>query len=151
MSTNRREFLKLTGLAAIAGAEPAAAAPVRRISDDWMGVLTDLSLCIGCRKCEWACRKANGLAPAEGEPMQDYEDKSVFEYRRRMDARNFTVVDQPGPTLPDGNPIYVKKQCMHCNEPACASACLVAAFHKAPESPVLYNVQSMPILTPPHP
>ncbi len=104
-----------------------------------MGMLTDLTLCIGCRKCEWACRKANGLAPAEGEPIEAYEDKSVFEHRRRMDARNFTVVDRPGPVGPTGNPIYVKKQCMHCNEPACASACLVAAFGKTPEAPVLYN------------
>jgi ferredoxin len=28
---------------------------------------------------------------------------------------------------------------MHCNEPACASACLVRAFSKTPEGPVLYN------------
>ena len=139
MSTNRRDFLKLAGAAAIAGTQTADAAPVRRISDDWMGMLTDLSLCIGCRKCEWACRRANGLAPEEGEPIQDYEDKSVFEHRRRTDSRNYTVVDRPGPEGSEGNPIYVKKQCMHCNEPACASACLVAAFRKTPEGPVLYN------------
>jgi Fe-S-cluster-containing dehydrogenase component len=36
-------------------------------------------------------------------------------------------------------PYYVKKQCMHCNEPACASACLVAAFTKTKEGPVIYN------------
>ena len=66
MGANRREFLKLAGAAgaaAIAGAQSADAAPVRRISGDWLGMLTDLSLCIGCRQCEWACRKANGLAP----------------------------------------------------------------------------------------
>lgn len=141
MSANRRDFLKLTAAAGVAAIAPqtASAAPVRRISDDWMGVLTDLSLCIGCRKCEWACRKEHGLAPEEGELMSAYEDKSVFEQRRRMDAKNYTVVDRPGPEDSKGHPIYVKKQCMHCNEPACASACLVAAFRKAPEAPVLYN------------
>ena len=131
MSTNRREFLRLAGtagVAAFAGGQTASAAPARRISPAWMGMLTDLSLCIGCRKCEWACRKANGLAPEEGEPLQAYEDKSVFAERRRTNAENLTVVDQPGPVDPEGNPIYVKKQCMHCNEPGCASACLVAAF-----------------------
>ena len=143
MSTNRRDFLKLAGTAgavAVAGAETAEAAPVRRISEDWMGMLTDLSLCIGCRQCEWACRKANGLAPEGGEPLQPYEDKSVFEQSRRTNAANYTVIDRPGPMGPDGHPIYVKKQCMHCNEPACASACLVAAFTKTPEGPVVYNV-----------
>lgn len=142
MSANRRDFLKLAGaagMAAVAGPSAAEAKPVRRISEDWMGMLTDLTLCIGCRKCEWACRKANSLAPEGGESMEAYEDKSVFEDPRRTDAKNFTVVDRPGPTLPDGNPIYVKKQCMHCFEPACASACLVAAFRKSPEGPVLYN------------
>ena len=28
---------------------------------------------------------------------------------------------------------------MHCNEPACASACLVGALTKTPEGPVTYN------------
>jgi len=36
-------------------------------------------------------------------------------------------------------PVFVKKQCMHCNEPACASACLVGAFTKSKEGAVLYN------------
>jgi formate dehydrogenase iron-sulfur subunit len=140
MSTNRREFLKLAGAAGaavIAGAQTADAAPVRRISDDWLGMLTDLTLCIGCRKCEWACKDANSLG--SNGPLEAYEDKSVFEHRRRTDAENYTVVDQPGPLGPKGNPIYVKKQCMHCNEPACASACLVAAFRKTPEGPVIYD------------
>ena len=110
MSTNRRGFLKLAGtatVAAIAGTQTADAAPVRRISEDWMGMLMDVSLCIGCRQCEWACRKANGLAPEEGEPLQPYEDKSVFAQSRRTNAANYTVIDRPGPTGPDGHPIYV--------------------------------------------
>jgi ferredoxin len=28
---------------------------------------------------------------------------------------------------------------MHCDEPACASSCLVSAFKKTPEGPVIYN------------
>ena len=139
MKTNRREFLKHAGAAGAAtavGAESAQAAPVRRVSDAWMGMLTDLTLCVGCRKCEWACKDANGLP---NQPIQAYEDKSVFEQKRRTDADNFTVVNRYPPAQPGGNPVDVKKQCMHCFEPACASACLVAAFHKTPEGPVLYN------------
>ncbi len=141
MNTNRRGFLKIAataGVAAVAGPSDARAAPVRRISDDWLGMLTDISLCIGCRKCEWACRKANELGPPD-EPIQDYEDMSVFKHHRRTDAKNYTVVNRYPPATPGGNPVDVKKQCMHCNEPACASACLVAAFRKTPEAPVIYN------------
>lgn len=139
MSTNRRDFFKLAGTAGVAGlvgTQTAGAAPTRRISDEWMGMLTDLSLCVGCRKCEWACKKANGLPNG---PIESYEDKSVFENRRRTDAQNFTVVNRYPAAEPEANPTDVKTQCMHCNEPACASACLVAAFRKTPEGPVLYN------------
>ena len=80
MGANRREFLKLAGAAgaaAIAGAQSADAAPVRRISGDWLGMLTDLSLCIGCRQCEWACRKANGLAPDEPVILEHLADAYI--------------------------------------------------------------------------
>jgi formate dehydrogenase iron-sulfur subunit len=140
VSTNRRGFLKLAGtvgLAATVGTEKSEATPVRRVSEDWLGVLTDFSLCVGCRKCEWACKNANGLPNQQ--PLEAYEDKSVFQHKRRTDPENFTLVNRYPPAKPGGEPVYVKYQCMHCFEPACASACLVAAFHKTPEGPVLYN------------
>jgi Fe-S-cluster-containing dehydrogenase component len=43
------------------------------------------------------------------------------------------------PDGPDKHPIYVKKQCMHCDEPACASACFVKALDKTKEGPVTYD------------
>ncbi len=36
-------------------------------------------------------------------------------------------------------PIYVKKQCMHCYEPGCASSCFVKAFTKRPVGAVTYD------------
>ncbi|MHC4063335.1 MAG: 4Fe-4S dicluster domain-containing protein [Planctomycetota bacterium] len=140
MSTNRRGFLKLAGTAGVAtvmGPRSAQAAPAERVSGDWMGMLTDLSLCVGCRKCEWACKDANGLPNKL--PIEAYEDKSVFDYKRRTDPENFTVVNRYISENDGEHPTDVKIQCMHCFEPACASACLVAAFHKAPEGPVLYD------------
>jgi len=35
--------------------------------------------------------------------------------------------------------VPVKKQCMHCNEPACAAACLTQAMHKTKEGPVIWR------------
>jgi len=139
MSTNRRNFLKLAttaGAAAAVGTKTAEAASDNRVSDDWKGCLTDLSLCIGCRKCEWACKEANELPNG---PIQSYEDQSVFNRKRRTAAEDYTVVNRYPPAEPSGHPVDVKIQCMHCFEPACASACLVAAFRKTPEGPVLYN------------
>ena len=61
----RRDFLKITGTAAgtaaaaLAGVEKAHARP--DLDPDRLGVLCDTTLCVGCRKCEWACADSNGL------------------------------------------------------------------------------------------
>ena len=140
MNTGRRRFLKTlsTGGAvsifSIPGkshGEGEAFAP----GPDANGVLVDMTLCIGCRKCEEACKNANSLPPVDV-PL---EDMSIFEKQRRMDEVNYTVVNRfPNPDNP-AKPVFVKRQCMHCNEPACASACLVGALTKTPEGPVVYN------------
>lgn len=138
MSISRRDFLGMTGVAGAAGFLSSKAARAQEYFTGWpdrYGVLTDLTLCIGCRECEEACAKVNGLPPSQ----VPVEDKSVFDEVRRTDAKTHTVVNAfPNPEQ-GKPPIYVKKQCMHCNEPACASACLVSAFSKMPEGAVHYN------------
>jgi len=137
VSISRREFLKTTGAAgaAVAGLHTTVQTAPGYVSPDWMGMLTDLNLCIGCRKCEWACNEEHGLP---NQPLATFEDKTVFEKKRRTDANTFTIVNR---FFNENNslPVYVKNQCMHCIEPACASACLVKAFAKVSEGPVLYN------------
>jgi len=63
MSQNRREFLKtLTAIgastAAISSVTPnkAAAKSSPLLNTERKGVLVDTTVCIGCRKCEWACK-----------------------------------------------------------------------------------------------
>jgi formate dehydrogenase iron-sulfur subunit len=100
-----------------------------------LGMLTDLTRCIGCRRCEEACNKANDLP----EPEVPFDDYSVFEEERRTDAQTYTVVNRYSNPSRLGEPAYNKIQCMHCEEPACVSACLVAALKKTPEGPVVYD------------
>lgn len=137
MKITRREFGKLVGAACLGATGSAEANEYFPGWPDRYGMLTDTTLCIGsnCRKCEEACKKVNDLPPHKS-PLSD---DSVFDEKRRTNPENFTVVNRfDNETDPD-KPIYVKKQCMHCNEPACASACLVKAFTKTPEGPVIYN------------
>jgi formate dehydrogenase iron-sulfur subunit len=102
------------------------------------GVLVDTTLCIGCRRCEWACKDWNKLAGQR--PFVDYEkDRSVFDRMRRTDATTYTVVNRYENPSDPSKPIYVKKQCMHCVEPACASSCFVRAFTKRPIGAVTYD------------
>lgn len=140
MGIDRRGFLKhLAGIgsAAVIGTTTKALAQEHFTGyPDRFGVLVDLTVCIGCRKCEWACNDVNKLP---NKPIGEFEDKSVFNEKRRPHAYTFTVVNRFDNSKNPERPLYVKKQCMHCNEPACASACLVKAFTKTPEGAVIYN------------
>lgn len=126
---SRRNFFKSSAAlgTAVAGlsAKPVNAAPKYELSEDRMGVLVDTTVCIGCRKCEWACKTAHDLPT---QPIESYDDRSVFKERRRPDDKALTIVNE----YPDQEklPIDVKFQCMHCDKPACLSACIVGAFSK---------------------
>ncbi|MCK7521496.1 MAG: hypothetical protein MZV64_29355 [Ignavibacteriales bacterium] len=61
------------------------------LSEDRMGVLVDTTVCIGCRRCEWACKTAHDI-PAGN--LEDYSDESVFEEMRRPGNEVYTVVNQ---------------------------------------------------------
>jgi Fe-S-cluster-containing dehydrogenase component len=101
-----------------------------------MGVLVDTTLCIGCRRCEYACKVAHDLPT---EPIETYDDRSVFEQKRRPDAHALTVVNRyPNPEN-EKNPISVKTQCRHCDYPACVSACIVGAFSKEENGSVIWD------------
>ncbi len=141
MKFNRRDFLKLAGVATATAAT--ASLPKTAVANesfegnpDRFGVLVDTTLCIGqnCRRCEIACAHENQLPEIEKPP----EDPTVFDHRRRTSPTQFTVINRFEGREPN-QPIYVKKQCMHCDEPACASACLVKAFSKTPEGAVVYD------------
>jgi Fe-S-cluster-containing dehydrogenase component len=103
------------------------------------GCLVDTTLCMGCRKCEAACSRRNGL-PAPESPASD---TSVFRRERRPDKDAFTVVNQypgaPSPDQPHREHTTVKVQCMHCLVPSCVSACVVGALAKAPDGAVVYD------------
>ena len=103
-----------------------------------MGVLVDLIKCIGCRRCEAACNEANGFEVPTDEELQD---ASVFEEHRRPGPHSYTTINRYARRADDSvtEPIFTKANCLHCNDPACVSACLVGAFKKLDEGPVVYD------------
>lgn len=137
-SHDRRTFLKTAAIAgtAAAGISTATSAPKNVLSPDRMGVLVDTTVCMGCRNCEWACKSAHGLPTP---PLAPYEDRSVLGSMRRPDESALTVVNEyANPRNPD-LPIDVKVQCMHCDHPACLSACIVGAFSKEENGSVIWD------------
>jgi len=80
-------------------------------------MLIDIKRCIGCMGCETACKQLHGFSP---DPEPTLSDTA------------FTVIETRGDK-------FVRKVCMHCDDPACASACPVGAISKSPAGPVVYD------------
>jgi Fe-S-cluster-containing dehydrogenase component len=138
MTISRRGFLKGAAVAGgtLLGGKTAGGATLEPSDGvEFNAMLVDTTMCVGCRACEAACNEANGL-PA---PPPGFESEKVFDQRRDTTTDVFTVVNRfPNAKKPE-EPIFVRKQCMHCNQPACATACLTKALEKTKEGPVVYN------------
>ncbi len=144
MTMDRRDFLKFaaagsTALAvggSLTSAADASGTAADSPRDEAFGVLVDTTFCVGCRKCESGCNEANELPKVD---RAVFEDKSILTTHRRPDATAYTVVNQVAAPPEMAQPVYAKIQCMHCNRPACVSACIVGALRKQPEGPVTYD------------
>lgn len=80
-------------------------------------ILIDIKRCIGCQSCERACQEIHGFPQ---------------EHPARLSDVALTFVDQKQDK-------FVRRMCLHCEEPACASACLVGALKKSALGPVTYD------------
>lgn len=139
MAISRRTFLTLAGAGAgtlLARQLPATDEPQAIDCAEAYGVLVDTTVCIGCRKCEWACAQENKLSDR---PLKEFEDKAVFAQHRRPDHSAFTVVNAFENPAEPGKQYSIKVQCMHCARPACVSACIVGALTKEKLGPVVYD------------
>lgn len=139
MGFTRRKFFTWMGAAVANGfllSTPAQAAATRHFSGypGSLGVLHDIARCIGCRKCEAACNQVNELPP----PEHPFDDLKVLNLKRRPHAGAYTVVNQFFPPAMK-SPVFVKKQCNHCLEPACVSACFVKALQISATGAVVYD------------
>lgn len=140
MGINRRVFLKGLG-AGIAGAAPGCfllpgqlGAKQPAASKEFQGVLVDTVRCVGCRSCEQACAETNTL------PVPDIGDASVLEKVRPTSETQLTVVNRYKTAKDE---IFVKKQCMHCNQPGCVAACLVKSMKKRDNGAVTWESNCM--------
>jgi len=91
-----------------------------------IGILIDVTRCVGCERCVAACVEENGCDPDRAE-----YDKAVV--KDGLSANRLCTVMQ----LDDFH--NVKKSCMHCLEPSCVQACLVGGITKSENGAVVYD------------
>lgn len=82
-----------------------------------LAMLIDLTRCQGCKACVYACKELNGLSSENPD---------------RLGTQTWVAIEKKAGT-------YVRRQCMHCKDPACVSVCPVAALQKQPNGPVTYD------------
>jgi len=130
MSIDRRIFFKtaaLIGTSMAIGKSFGATSP-EGSEIEFHGILYDSTRCAGCQECERVCAAAHDLP----EPTETVETGKL---RKTNDTRR-SVINSFKTSKGEA---YVKNQCMHCNEPACASACLTEAMYKTKEGPVIWR------------
>jgi len=128
---DRRQFLRTSitlGAAGMPLNDVGAASP--KESKEFVGVLVDTTRCIGCRSCEAACSVTHDNF------VPDIKNDNALAKRRDTSDKQWTVVNQFSTSKGE---IFVKRQCMHCWQPACVAACLVNAMSKTREGPVTWD------------
>jgi Fe-S-cluster-containing dehydrogenase component len=133
MDIKRRDFLKVAaagGLMVAANAGPALAREQKARITGAVGMLYDSTVCTGCKACVSACKQYNETPPSFSSSDKlwdnplDNDSKTLNSIKLYKDGTG-EVKDREK----DGH-AYIKRQCMHCVDPACASACPVSALKK---------------------
>jgi formate dehydrogenase iron-sulfur subunit len=128
---DRRGFIKTTlvaGTAALAG-DQLCAREVRK-PEEFVGILVDTTRCIGCRACEVACGEEHDLL------VPDVVNDGALEKHRETSVKQWMVVNKHETEKGD---VFVKKQCMHCYQAACATACPTEAMNQTMKGPVIWD------------
>ncbi len=128
---DRRNFLKTAAIVS------AAALPLKDLKaedtkkkKEFTGVLVDTTRCIGCRSCEITCSEEHDLF------VPDVKNDSALDHIRDTSDKQWTIVNR---YETEKGEVFVKRQCMHCWQPACTAACLTMAMFKTKEGPVTWN------------
>ena len=84
-------------------------------------LLFDSTRCIGCGACYSACKEKNQLPQTSNNFLRD-----------NLSADTYTVINRR-------NGRFIRRMCMHCENPTCVSVCPVGALAKTAEGPVVYE------------
>jgi formate dehydrogenase iron-sulfur subunit len=133
---SRRHFLKtaaFTAGTAVVGTGAANAAKISDADKEPLVTLIDISRCIGCEECVYACQDANAHKFADPKkpfprmypnrvPVEDWSDKK--DVTDRLTPYNWLYI-QYATAVKDGEELTltIPRRCMHCQNPPCVKLC----------------------------
>jgi len=139
MKIKRRDFLKgVAGGAALSivpqglvGAESTGRAPGQ------IGILYDATLCIGCQVCMSACKKANNMPLEQNGPLKVWENPLDLSSKTLNIIKKYENGTREKKDSAINGFSFIKRQCLHCVDPACVSVCPASAMKKDPKTGIV--------------
>ncbi|NOY36195.1 MAG: 4Fe-4S dicluster domain-containing protein [Chlorobi bacterium] len=99
------------------------------------GYALDLSRCIGCRRCVYACVEENNQSR---DPQVQWIQVLQMEKVRGIDFAHANVYYNPE-KVPEEGHFYIPIACQQCENPPCVKVCPVKATWKAPDGIVVID------------
>ena len=91
---------------------------------DAIAMLYDSTVCTGCKACMPACNEANNL------PADTSMSGGIWDMPTGLNAQTKNIIELYQDPKSDEF-AFVKRQCMHCLDPACVTGCPFGALEKA--------------------
>lgn len=109
---------------------------------DAVGMIYDSTLCIGCKACMAACKRANDLPQVVPQDLKGWNE-GTWDSPLDLSTKTYNVIKtyQSGTMenkdQEENGYAFMKRHCLHCVDPSCVSACPVSAMQKHPETGVV--------------
>ncbi len=105
------------------------------LKDTLFGYGLDISRCIGCRRCVYACVRENNLSR---DPQMHWIQVLEIEKSRGIDLQHADQYYNPE-EVPQENYFYMPVQCQQCKKPPCVKTCPVGATWQEPDGIVVVD------------